>query len=126
MEGEEERGQRMKEVRGGPPPPHPHSPPSLPTIAKQPGPHRVGQRIHAPTVLSQQAAGILHTPVGRRMQGGPAVPIPELRVVASLKEQSGGQEGLQSRTKTGVLHPRLTRARGAVTHDITEPIPGRW
>lgn len=73
----------MKEALG---PPHALPPTSLGT-----GPHRVGQRVHAPAVLGQQAAGVLHAPVCRRVQGGPAVPVPELRVVASLKEQPGGQ-----------------------------------
>lgn len=77
-------------------------------------------------MLSQQAAGVLHAPVGRRVQRGPAVPIPELRVVASLKEQPGGQEGLESRTKTEALHQGLPWAGCAVTHDSTELIPGRW
>lgn len=57
------------------------------------GPHRMGQRVHAPTVLRQQAAGVLHAPVGRCVQGGPAVAIPELGVIASLEEQPGGQRG---------------------------------
>lgn len=61
----------------------------------------MGQRVHAPAVLRQQAAGILHTPVGRGMQGRPAVAVTQLRVVASLEEQPGGQGGLGSRAETG-------------------------
>lgn len=87
VEGEDSGGERAFPTIPPPPAPSPIPAP------KPPGPHRVGQRVHAPTVLRQQAAGILHTPVGRRVQGGPAIPIPELRVVASLKEQPGGQDG---------------------------------
>ena len=61
----------------------------------------MGQRVHAPAVFRQQAAGILHTPVGRRVQGRPAVSIAQLRVVASLEEQPGGRGGLGSRAETG-------------------------
>lgn len=72
-----------------PPPPH-----------TQAQPYCVGQRVHAPTVLSQQATRILYTPVGCRVQWGPAIPIPELRVIAGLQKQPEGQ-GVWVRARTG-------------------------
>ena len=86
------------------------------------GPHRMGQRVHAPTVLGQQAAGILHTPVGRRMQRGPAVPIPELRVVASLEEQPRGQTGSGSKTRREVW---AKGCGGSTSCDRAKSIPGQ-
>lgn len=62
----------------------------------------MGQRVHAPAVLRQQAAGVLHAPVGCGVQGRPAVPVPQLRVVASLKEQPGGQGGLGQGPRQGL------------------------
>lgn len=69
----------------------PSHPPPVPR--PRTGPHRVCQRVHAPAVLRQQAAGVLHAPVGCGVQGRPAVPIPQLRVIAGLKQQPGGQGG---------------------------------
>lgn len=58
-------------------------------------------------MLGQKATGILHTPVGSRVQRGPAIPISELRVIAGLEEQPGGRRGLGSRTRTGIMGQEL-------------------
>ena len=65
-------------------------------------------------MLRQQAAGILHAPVGRGVQGRPAVAIAQLWVVASLEEQPGGRGGLGSRGETGA-RGQGPRSEAAVT-----------
>lgn len=87
----------------------------------------MGQRVHAPTVLRQQAAGVLHAPVGRRVQGRPAVPIPELWVIAGLEEQPGGQRGSGSRDRTKAVGaaPAVTvlRASDRAVRGLSRALP---
>lgn len=58
-------------------------------------------------MFSQKTTGILHTPVGSCVQRGPAIPISELGVIASLEEQPGGRRVLGSRTRTGIMGQEL-------------------
>lgn len=88
---------------------HPQTPSGCPPPAapRPPGPHHVVAGCHVAEVLGQQPAGLLHSPMCRRVQWGPPVLIPHIGVVACLQQQPVGWGwGLEGRiTATPPLLP---------------------